>query len=190
VGVARVTDAAGTQQLEVRKTKDGVYYMKSSVADGIHKATSDLGDGVARQLDDLRNHKLFDFGWSDPGKVEFTSGGETRIFSKSGEKWTSGGKELDAASVQSLIDKLREMNAIKFPATGFTTPEIQAVVTSNEGKRVERVLISKSGNSWIAKRDGEVSLYELDGKFVGELKQAAKDVKAAPPPAKKEDKKK
>jgi hypothetical protein len=189
VGVAKVTDAAGTQQLEVRKAKDGTYYMKSSVVDGVHKATSDLGDGVARQLDDLRNHKVFDFGWSDPSKVEFTDAGATRVFSKSGEKWTSEGKEMDSASVQSLIDKLREMNATKFPAAGFTTPEIQAVVTSNEGKRVERVLISKSGKSWIAKRDGEVSLYELDGKFVDELRQAAKDVKAPSPPKKEEKKK-
>ena len=74
VAVAKVTDAAGTQQIEVRKTKENDYYAKSSVVDGIHKITSWVGEGLDKGLDDLRNKKLFDFAWNDPTKIELRDG--------------------------------------------------------------------------------------------------------------------
>ncbi len=60
---------------------------------------------------------------------------------------------------------------------GFTTPVLEATVTSNEGKRVEKVLISKQGASWFAKREGEPAIYELDSKAVEELQKSAAEVK-------------
>jgi hypothetical protein len=58
-------------------------------------------------------------------------------------------------------------------------------VTSNNGKRVEKVLISKQGNDYIAERENEPALYGLDAKTVDDLSKAAGDVKAAPPAKKK-----
>ena len=58
-------------------------------------------------------------------------------------------------------------------------------MTSNSGKRVEKVAISKQGTQYFAQREGEPSIYELDGKAVEDLQKAASDVKeAAPEPAK------
>jgi len=190
VAVARTTDAAGTQELEVRKTKDNTYYAKSSVVDGIHKADSALGDQLAKALDDYRNKKLFDFGWSDPNKVEVRDGAKTVSVVKSGDKWMAGNRQMDSTSVQSLIDKLRDLSSIKFVDKGFTTAEVEATVTSNDNKRVEKVLLSKSGNNWFAMRDKEPSVYEVDSKAVEELQRAAGDVKEPPPPAKEPAKKK
>ena len=68
--IATVTDAAATSTLEVRKDKDKNYYAKSSVVEGIYKVAADLGDALDKGLDDFRNKKLFDFGFSDPSKVE------------------------------------------------------------------------------------------------------------------------
>ena len=66
-----MTDASGTQQMEsAGKDKDKNYYAKSSVVDGVYKVPTDLGDGLDKRLDDFRNKKLFDFGWSDPNKIE------------------------------------------------------------------------------------------------------------------------
>jgi len=48
----KVTDASGTQILEVRKSKDD-YLAKSSVVEGVHKVTKDLGEGVDKALDDF-----------------------------------------------------------------------------------------------------------------------------------------
>ena len=61
-----MTDAGGNQTLEVRKDKDKNYYAKSSAVEGVYKIASDVGDALDKSLDDFRNKKLFDFGFSDP----------------------------------------------------------------------------------------------------------------------------
>jgi hypothetical protein len=84
--------------------------------------------------------------------------------------------------VQAIIDKVRDLSASKFVDSGFTTPVIDLTVTSNDGKRTEKVLISKSGDNYIAKRENEPSLYQLDSKPVEELQKSAAEVKLAPEP--------
>jgi hypothetical protein len=87
-----------------------------------------------------------------------------------------------------LIDKLRDLSATSFPEKGFGPVEMEAQVTSNEGKRVEKVLISKSGDKYFAKRDNEPALYEITKTAADDISSAAKDVK--PPAPKKDEKKK
>jgi hypothetical protein len=185
VATVKASDASGTQQIEVRKNKDD-YYAKSSAVDGVHKLTADLGTGLDKGLDDFRNKKLFDFGFNDPNKIEMHNNGKTYAFQKTGEDWFSNGKKMDSTSVQSLLDKLRDFSASKFvDFTAVATPSIDLTVTSNDGKRVEKVLISKQGSDYVAKRENEPSLYGLDAKTVDDLSKAASDVKEAPPPSKK-----
>lgn len=182
VAVVNVSDAAGTQQLEVRKDKDKNYYAKSSVAEGVHKLTGDVGDGLDKKADDFRNRKLFDFGWSDPTKVQAGAA----VYAKTGDKWMAGSKQMDSAGVQGLIDKLRDLSAAKFLDTGGGgAPVLDATVTSNDGKRVEKVAITKQGNTYFAKRESEPSIYELDAKAVEDLQKAASEVKEFQPPKKK-----
>ena len=192
VGTATATDASGRQTIEVRKDKDGTFYAKSSAVEGVHKLTADIGEGVNKNIDDFRNRKLFDFGWSDPGRIDIKDGANARTFTKAGDKWNSGGKEMDSTSVQAMVDKLREMSAIKFVDKPSGEATFEATVTTADGKRTERVSIAKSGNSYFAVRDKEPSVYEVDGKFVEDLRRAAADVKAPPPPtaAQKDQKKK
>jgi hypothetical protein len=189
VAAVKVTDAAGAHTLEVRKGKDNTYYAKGSAADGVHKAATDLGDGLNKPVDDYRQKKLFDFGWSDPTKVEVHDGGKTVALAKSGEKWMAGGKEMDSTSVQALIDKLRDFSAAKFVDAGFTAAVFDAMVVSNDGKRTEKVLVSRTGDKFFAKRDGEPSAYEVDKAAFEALQKAAGDVKEPPPPAPKDGKK-
>jgi hypothetical protein len=58
-------------------------------------------------------------------------------------------------------------------------------VTSGDGKRVEKVAITKQGDQYFAQRENEPSIYELDSKAVDDLQKAASDVKEPPPPAPK-----
>jgi hypothetical protein len=177
VASAVVTDAGGNQTLEIRKDKDNNYYAKSSVVEGVFKTSSDVGDALNKSLDDFRNKKLFEFGFSDPGKVEL----KNAAYVKSGDKWMSGSKPMDNASVQTLIDKLRDLSATGFTESGGGGPVFEAAVTSNEGKRVEKVTISKQGSRYFAKREGDPSIYELDGKSVEDLQKTAAEIKEAPP---------
>ncbi|MEK7403787.1 MAG: DUF4340 domain-containing protein [Acidobacteriota bacterium] len=181
VAVAKVTDAGGAQELEVRKDKDKNYYARSSVVEGVHKVASDLGEGLDKGLDDFRNKKLFDFGWNDPSKVEIREGARQVVYEKSGDKWMAAGKQMDSSTIQTVIDKLRDLSSIKFLEKGGGAPLVEATVTSNEGKRVEKVAITKQGNNHFAQRDKEPTVYELDGKVVEELQKAIGGVKEAPP---------
>jgi len=179
VGTATVTDAAGTQTIEVRKDKDKNVYAKSTTVEGIYKVNADLADAVDKGLDDFRNKKLFDFGFNDPNKVEVNGA----TYTKSGDKWMSGPKTMDNTSVQSLIDKLRDLSASKFVDAGAGEQVLQATVTSNDNKRVEKVTIHKQGDKYFAQRENEPSIYELDGQAVTDLQKAASEVKEAAPPA-------
>jgi len=184
VAIAKLTDESGTQDLEVRKNKD-TYYAKSSIVTGIYKVNSDLGTTLDKSLDDFRNKKLFDFGFNDPNKVELHSGAKAYFLTRSGEDWWSNGKKMDAGSVQTFIAKLRELSASKFVDSGFTSPvTIEATVTSDDGKRVEKVSISKSGNDYIARRENDSGLYEVDSSAIDDLQKAANAIQPAATPSK------
>ena len=186
VAIAKVTDASGTQTLDVRKNKDD-YYAKSSVVDGVFKVPNDLGTGLDKGLDDFRNKKVFDFGFNDPAKLEVKDDGKPPVtYTKGGEKWFANGKEMDNSSIQQFIDKARDLQATKFVDTGFSTPIFELAVTSNDGKRHERAEISKTGDNYYAKRENEPAIYELDPKAAQDLIKGAADIKpSATPSAKK-----
>jgi len=187
VALAAVTDSSGSQAIEVRKDKDNNYFARSSAVAGVYKVAADIGEGLNKSLDDFRNQKLFDFGFSDPSKLDIKNGaGAPVTYAKTGDKWAAGPKNLDNASVQNLIDKLRDLTASKFVEQGGGQPVFEAGVTSNNGKRSERVVVNKQGEKYFAQREGDPSIYELDGKAVEDLEKAATDVKeAAPEPKKK-----
>ena len=183
LATARVTDESGTQELQVRKNKDD-YYAKSSVVDGVYKVAGSVGQGMDKGLDDFRNKKLFDFGFSDPNKIEIHDGAKSYFLTRGGEDWWNGsGQKLEIGTAQSLIDEVRDLSAAKFVDSGFTQPTIDMTVTSNDGKRVEKVSISKTGENYVAKRENEPSLYQVDSKAVADLQKAAEDLKTAALPS-------
>jgi Domain of unknown function (DUF4340) len=181
IATLKLTDPSGTQQIEIRKNKDD-YYAKSSAVPGVFKATADLGAGVDKALDDFRNKKLFGFGFNEPSKIDMHANGKTFSFQKGGDDWFSNGKKLDSISVQSFLDKLRDLSASKFIDTGaLGAPTADITVVSNNGKSTEKLLIAKQGPDYAAQRENEPALYGLDAKTVDDLSQAASDVKPAPP---------
>ena len=149
---------------------------------------NELGEGLDKSLADFRNKKLFDFGFNELTRIEVSTGGKSYAFAKVGESWTSGGKTMDPAGVQSLIDKARDLAALKFADAGAGETAVEITLTPT-GKSPEKVTVVKNkDNFYFARRDGETAVYELDGKGVDDLKQAAMDVKepaAAIPPEKK-----
>ncbi len=185
VGVAKVTDNNGTQMLEVRKSKDD-YYAKSSAVEGVFKVASDMGQGLDKGLDDFRNKKLFDFGFSDPTKVDVTKDGKTVSYAKSADKWFSGPKQIDSATLQSFIDKLRDLQAARFVETPFpAAPMMQVTVTAKDGKLVDKVLIAKQGADWLARRENETVVSQPEAKAAEDLVKAFADIKEAAPEKKK-----
>jgi len=183
VATVKVTDQSGTQELQVRKSKE-TYYAKSSAVEGIYKVGADLGQALDKGLDDFRNKKLFDFGFNDPSKIEMHSGTAAYFLTRSGSDWWSNGKKMDAGTVESYVANLRDLAAGKFVESGFANPIIEVTVASDDGKRVEKVSMAKAGSSYIAKRENEPTLYRLDAGIVEGLQKAAADIKPASTPAK------
>jgi len=185
-GFAKATEVAnvtltgdkGTQTLDVRKNKDEVF-VKSSAVEGTYKADASLGTAVDKGLDDFENKKLFDFGFEEPNKIELHDGAKAWYLVRSGDDWWQNGKKMDAASVEGLVEGLRDLAATGIPDAGFKRADIEVVVTSGDGKRVERVEISKAGDKCVARREGDPELYELTARAVSDLETTVNGVKAA-----------
>jgi hypothetical protein len=181
IATARVTDVSGTQSLEIRKAKDD-YYAKSSAVAGIYKILASVGNSADRSLDDFRNKKLFDFGFTDPDKIEMHDGSKSYVVTHSGSDWLSDGKKMDETTVSPLVGAIRDLSASKFVDGGFTSAAMDITVTSDSGKRVEKVLISKDGDHYVAKRENEPALYEIPPSSYTDLQNSAAGMKPAPPP--------
>jgi Domain of unknown function (DUF4340) len=174
--IVRVTDASGTQELQVRKNKDN-YFAKSAARAGVYKLSSGTGTALDKGLEDFQNKKLFDFGFADPDKVELHDGSRSYFLTRNGGDWWSNGTKMEASAVSALVDKIRDLAASKFAETGFTATQMGLAVTSDSGKRVEKVTLSKNGDKYLAKRENEPALYELNTSDVTDLQKLASDLK-------------
>ena len=177
IATLKATDAAGTQQLEVRKSKENLYLAKSGSVPGIYKVADELGTALDKSLNDFRNRKLFDFGFEDPARIQIQSGGKASLLERKGEDWLLNGKKLDGATVTPFLEGLRGLSALNFVKTGFTTAVFEATVTQSDGKTTEKVMVSKTGNFHYAKREGDAVEYEIDPKAFTDLEAALAGLK-------------
>jgi hypothetical protein len=132
-----------------------------------------------KPLDDFRNKKLFDFGFAPPDKIEIQDGGKRYLLTRADNDWSSNGAKMDASSVSTLVDKIRSLSASKFVETGIAAAAIDITVVSESGKRVEKVMFSKNATKYVAKRENEPALYELDAAGVTEVQKSAAAVVSA-----------
>ena len=184
VALARLTSPSGTQTLDVRDN-EGNYYATSSAVSGTYRITADLGKQMAKPLEEYRNKKVFDFGFADPNKIELKQGTSTKTYVRDGQTWKLNGQQMDAASVQAFIDKLRDLTATKVVETGFTTPSVTITVVSNDGRRTEQVFFAKTNNGYIAKRGVEAAMYLVDTKTMDDVLATGSAIKPAAAAAKK-----
>jgi hypothetical protein len=84
---------------------------------------------------------------------------------------------MDSSTVQAAVDKLRDLASTAFVETGFTTSTLEIDVTSNDGKRVEKVSFSKAPAGYVARRENEPSLYLVDAKAVDDILKSIGEIK-------------
>ena len=82
------------------------------------------------------------------------------------------------------------MAATKFVDSGFTRPALEVTVTSNDGKRTEKVQFAAAGMNFLGRRENDSSLYQVDFNAVQGLREALYGVREPPPPAPTKDGKK
>jgi hypothetical protein len=165
---AEVVDEKGAHTLTIAHSGD-LYYGKSSDQPGVYEISSSTAESLNKNIDDLRDRKLFDFGFSAISKVQVRAGDKSATITKDGDKWllsSDSGRELDSEKVQGLIDALRNLTATAFPssAPGLSSPAIEAEVQeSADGKQPEKVVISNPSQAHVyASRVGEPAIYEIE----------------------------
>jgi len=178
VATARVTNATGTQELEVRRTAAGDYYAQSSEVEGIYEIAASVGEGLDKGLEDLRNKKLFDFGYSEPSRIEIIDDGESTVYEVADGKWMRNGRAVDSISLRSMMDNLRNLSAASFPDSGFTEPIFEATVVWDDN--AERVLVSRDGDEYFARRENEPVVYELESSAVEDLLNSTRNIQDEP----------
>jgi hypothetical protein len=188
LATVKLTGSFGNDSLDVRKDKDD-YYAKSSAVAGTWKVDSTTASGLSQALghsvDDFRNKQLFDFGYSDPDKIEYHSGSTNLVLTHTNNAWWSNGQKMDPLRVELLVTALRNLTATKFVDSAFTSPLIEITVAANGSTKVEKIQIQKSGDGGLAKREDDPSLYSLDAAAIDSLTSSIAGIKPATPLKKK-----
>jgi hypothetical protein len=190
---AEVVDEKGAHTMTIAHTGD-LYYAKSSDQPGVYEISSTAAESLNKNIEDLRDKKLFDFGFSAISRLQVRAGDKSATITKKEDKWllaSGGDRELDSEKVQSLIDALRNLTATAFPSDsaadhgryGLTTPAIEAEVQeSAEGKQPEKVVISDPAQTrFYAARQGEPAVYEIEKAPAEEITRALEGVLTAEP---------
>lgn len=185
---AEVVDEKGAHTLTVGKVGD-VYYAESSDQPGVYEISPSTAESLDKKLEDLRNKKLFDFGFAAISRLQVKAGDKAATIAKQDDKWvltSEGDRELDSEKVQTLIDSLRNLTAIAFPSESaadhgryrLTAPAIEAEVQeSEEGKAPEKVVLSDPSQERVyAARVGEGTVYEIEKAPAEEIVHALEDV--------------
>jgi len=181
---ARVDDGE-SHSLTVARSGDG-YFAKTSDMDGVFGVSPALVESLDRELNDLREKKLFDFGFDPVHSIEVQDGDRSVRITKSDSDWmlaSENDRALDPEKVQTLIDALRNLAAVEFVsdaewaqrANGLANPAIKAIVASgaeSEQRRETVILSSPSLPSVFAARVGEPSTYRVEQAASQELKRA------------------
>jgi hypothetical protein len=133
---------------------------------------------------DFADKKLFAFGFDFPQKVDMRIGGKSYTITFNGDDWKLGDTKMDATGMQSVIARIRDLEGTRFVATGLGRPVVEFTVLASDGKRTEHVEMSKSGNEYIARREGRPALYVVSDILIADLQKYVNDMKVyVPPPA-------
>ncbi len=178
-GTLRVADTAGARELEVRKAKDNTYLAKSATVAGVFKVGDDLGKAFDKPLDDYRSKKLTDFGFDDPARVAYESGGKTNTLEHKGDDWLWNGKKADPSTLTASLEALRGRSELRFGEKKFTAPAITITVTHKDGKTTEKLMVAKVNNYHYVQRNGEIGDYEIDPKTLTDLEATMGKIKEA-----------
>lgn len=187
-----IQDEAGRHSLLIAAEGE-TYYARSSSLEGVYAVSSTLAESLDKPIEDYRNKKLFDFGYTDPASVRVRAGETTATVLRSDDRWmldSEDGSELESVKVQTLLDGLRNLTATEFPsdrqrdqaALGLASPEIEAVVTpAGEGAEAETVVISSSEQTPVhAARAGEPSSYMIELSAAQGIVRALEDLLREP----------
>ena len=157
---------------------DGVVYAKDQSRPAIVTVDATLLPDVSKEIGEFRQKDLFDGRAFNATRLEVTRSGQSSVFEKTKtknkdgqdeEKWKQSSptaRDVDQSTVDNLISAVTASRAMSFvdsaPKAGLDKPELVIALTSDEGKRVEKVSFSRSGAEGYGARDGEPGVAKVD----------------------------
>jgi hypothetical protein len=165
--------ASATAALQIGgKSPDGATYAKDASKPIVITIDSILVDELKKGPDDYRRKELFALRGYDTTRLELTRSGQTVAFDKikgskpvDDDKWqrapVNNAKPVDAdkEKMSVLLAKLESVRATKFVdstvKTGLDSPALTVYAKFEDGKKEERVMFGKSGDTVYASRAGE-----------------------------------
>ena len=185
-----IVDDKGSHELTIAKNSSGTYYASSSdLEGGVYEISSTTAEGFDKPVEDLRNKKLFDFGFSGIASLNVTAGDLSVTVEKREDDWvltSENNRVADSEKAQTLIDSLRNLTAISFPSDaaaaqsryGLSSPTIEAeVMLDEEGAEPEKVVVSDLSKERVyAARAGEASTYEIEKAPAEEIRRAVEEI--------------
>ena len=171
-------------------------YAKDQSRPAVVTVEATLVADVTKDAGEYRQKDFFDGRAFNATRLEVTRNGQLAVFEKTKtknkdgqdeEKWkqsTPAARDVEQSAVENLISAITAARATSFvDATAKTDldklakPELAIALTTDEGKRVEKVSFSRSGTEGYATRDGEPGVAKVDAATVDNIVKSLEGIK-------------
>jgi len=175
---------------------EGVVYAKDQSRPAVITIDASLVGDVTKDIGEYRQKDLFDARAFNSTRLEVTRNGQTSVFEKTKtknkegqdeEKWkqsTPTARDVDQSTVDNLISAITAARATSFVDTAANTgpdklakPELAIAITSDGGKRVEKVTLARSGADGYATREGEAGTAKVDAATIDNIIKSLDGIK-------------
>jgi len=161
------------------KADDTSVYARDASKPAVMTMDSTLADDLRKNADEYRRKDVFAFRAFTANRIDITRNGQTVAFEKAKadgkdaaaqpEKWrrvSPSAGDVDNEKVAALLTKLESMKALSFvestAKTGLDSPAATVVAKFEDGKKEDRVVFGKSGDTVYAQRQGEPGAAKID----------------------------
>jgi len=174
---------------------EGAVYAKDQSRPMIVTVESSLDADVAKDIGEFRQKDLLDGRPFNSTRLEVTRNGQTTVFEKTKtknkegqdeEKWKQTAPtaaDVDQTTVDNLLAAVTAARATSFvdSAANLDKPEVAISLTSDEGKRIEKLTLARDGSDGFAARDGESGVAKVDAATIDNIVKSLEGVKPPQP---------
>ena len=147
---------------------------------------------MSKDAGEYRQKDLFDGRSFNATRLEITRNGQSSLFEKTKtknkagqdeEKWKQSAptaRDVDRrpSTITSAVTGARATSLADTAAkTGLDKPELVITLTTDEGKRVEKVSFSRNGGEGYAARDGEPGIAKVDAATIDNIAKSLEGIK-------------
>ena len=161
---------------------EGTVYARDASRPTVFTLETSLLEDLKKDAGEYRQKDIFDARAFNTTALEISRGTEKTAIEKKDGKWhqtAPAAKEADAAKVDSLLSTLTSARADSFVADlpSGAKPELTVLLKFDEGRKQERVTLSRSGSDAFAQREGTAGAGKIPVATLDGIVKAVEDVR-------------